>query len=94
MKGIDSHFLALGALYLVIGLALGIHMGIAHDHRYAPVHAHINLMGFTLHTLFALVYRNWSTMKDGLLAKGHAILFIAGAPLLMIGIVLSMNNVS
>ena len=50
MQRIHSPLLALGAIYLVIGLALGLHMGASHDFRFAPVHAHINLVGFVLHS--------------------------------------------
>ncbi len=54
---ISHGFLVTGALYLLVGLAFGIHMGASGDHTRSPVHAHINLLGFTLMTLFGLAYR-------------------------------------
>jgi hypothetical protein len=90
MQRMQSHFLALGAIYLVIGLSLGLHMGASHDFRFAPVHAHINLVGFVLHSAFALIYRAWPALADTILAKVHFWLFIIFSPILMVGIALTV----
>lgn len=39
------------------GMGLGIWMGIAHDFTLAPVHAHINLLGWVTLSLFGLYHR-------------------------------------
>ncbi|MBB1249502.1 hypothetical protein [Rhizobium sp. G21] len=44
------------ALYLTIGMGLGIYMGIAQDHTLAPAHAHLNLVGGVLLALFGSYY--------------------------------------
>ncbi|MDH6269354.1 lysylphosphatidylglycerol synthetase-like protein (DUF2156 family) [Rhizobium sp. SG_E_25_P2] len=44
------------ALYLTIGMVLGIYMGIAQDHTLAPAHAHLNLVGGVLLALFGCYY--------------------------------------
>ena len=49
MKNIDSLYVVIGALYLVIGMLLGIVMGMHQDFTLAPVHAHIDLVGFSAH---------------------------------------------
>ena len=92
MQRIHSHFLALGAIYLVIGLALGLHMGASHEFKFAPVHAHINLVGFVLHSAFALIYRAWPALADTILAKVHFWLFIVFSPILMVGIALTLTT--
>ena len=57
MKQHDSWYIALGAFYLVVGMVLGIVMGIQQDFALAPVHAHINLVGFMQRTACLV----WST---------------------------------
>jgi hypothetical protein len=44
------------ALYLTIGMCLGIYMGIVQDHTLAPAHAHLNLVGGVLLALFGAYY--------------------------------------
>lgn len=39
------------------GIGLGIWMGIAHDFTLAPVHAHINLLGWVTLSLYGLYHR-------------------------------------
>ena len=59
-NGLGVKWIKMAVIYLVIGVALGIHMGQSQDHTLSPVHAHINLMGWAsmaimgiLHQLFA-----------------------------------------
>jgi len=53
-------WIKMAAVYLTAGVMLGIHMGKSHDFVLAPVHAHVNLLGWAtmalmgaLHHLFA-----------------------------------------
>ena len=94
MVRIDGLFVALGATYLVIGMGLGIHMGAAHDFQLAPVHAHINLVGFASHSLFGIAYRLWPEMQKNWLARAHGWLFGLAAPLFMAGIVVALKTQS
>jgi hypothetical protein len=92
----DTLFIVLGAFYLVIGMLLGIAMGIRQDFQFAPVHAHINLVGFAAHGIFGLVYKAWPSLKQGALAAAQFWLSVLGAPLLMAGIAVSIkaNNIA
>lgn len=92
MKHIDRLYIVMGALYLVIGMLLGIVMGIRQDFLLAPVHAHINLVGFAAHSTFGLVYRAWPALKDGAIAAAQFWLFVLGSPLLMIGIAIALKT--
>jgi hypothetical protein len=47
-------FLATAAFCLVCGVGMGIAMGMAHDFHLAPVHAHLNLLGWTSLALMGL----------------------------------------
>ncbi|MEJ1158689.1 hypothetical protein [Prosthecomicrobium sp. N25] len=54
---IGNWFLRLGVLAALTGMGLGIVMGASHDHSLAPVHAHINLVGFVSMFLAGLFYK-------------------------------------
>ncbi len=57
-------FIASAALCLIIGVGLGLAMGIAHDFHLAPVHAHLNLLGWTSLALMGLTYRAWPELAE------------------------------
>lgn len=59
---IPALFLATAAACLVAGVCLGIGMGIARDFQLAPVHAHVNLVGWTSLSVMGLVYRAFAEM--------------------------------
>jgi hypothetical protein len=87
---VDLKFLVLAALMLVVGVGLGIHMGIAHDFLLAPVHAHINLVGWASLALFGIVYRLYPEMAQSRLAGLHFILAAPAAVMFPLGIALSI----
>lgn len=90
MKNVDLKFLLLAALMLTVGVGLGIRMGIAHDFMLAPVHAHINLVGWASLALFGIVYRLYPQMAASRLAGLHFILAAPAAVMFPIGIALSI----
>jgi hypothetical protein len=47
----------LSSLTAVIGVSLGVYMGLASDHTLAPVHVHLNLVGWVSLFLFGLFYK-------------------------------------
>lgn len=67
MMNISRGFLLIGSLYLLVGVV----MGGSGDHWLAPAHAHINLLGFTLMTLFGIAYRVMPAMSGNTLARAH-----------------------
>lgn len=89
---ISRNFLLMGTVYLVVGVTLGMYMGGSGDHSLSPVHAHINLLGFTLMTIFGLAYRVIPGMADGLLPKLHFWLHQVGAFVLLLGLYLMMSG--
>jgi hypothetical protein len=90
VKKLDILYVAIGAFYLVIGMLLGIVMGIQNDFKFAPLHAHINLLGFAAHCVLGLVYRAWPELKQGALAAAQFWLFVVGSPLLLVGIAIAV----
>ena len=90
MKRIDAIYVAIGIVYLVVGMVLGIVMGTRQDFQLAPVHAHLNLVGFVSHSVFGLVHRVWPTLRAGVLAGIQFWLFVLGTPLFVAGIAVSI----
>lgn len=90
---ISRLFLLAGAVYLIIGIAMGIHMAAGQDFTLAPVHAHINLLGFTLMTLFGVAYRVLPALAGNMLAKVHFWLHQLGALVLLIALFLMMSGI-
>ena len=79
-------FLLTALLYAIVGMGLGIHMGIAHDFSGAPIHAHINLVGWVTMALFGLVYRAYPNAARTSLARAHFWVVNVAAPPLTIGV--------
>mgnify|MGYP001815050992 FL=1 len=71
MKNIDRWFILTGLVFLLIGMALGLHMSKAQNFTLLGLHAHLNLLGFVVMTVFGLCYRQWPRMQEGRLATVH-----------------------
>jgi hypothetical protein len=63
---ISQFCFVIASLTAVVGLSLGIFMGVSHDHSLAPVHVHINLIGWVSMFLFGLYYRTHEEAESGL----------------------------
>ncbi len=85
-------FLLIGILYLLVGMGLGMYMGPTEDFRLAPVHAHINLVGFTLMTVFAVVYKVFPALADNGFARLHFWLHQVGALVMVGGLFLMLGE--
>ena len=79
-------FFVAGIVFALTGMSLGTYMGMAQDFAYAPVHTHINLVGFVTLFLFGLYYRAEPGNAAGRLPQSQFLFAIAGAILLPIGI--------
>ena len=70
-------FLRIAAVYLSIGVVLGMTMGIIHDFTLTSVHAHINLLGWLSMAAFGLIYHFYPRAAETVLAKNP---FLAAQP--------------
>ena len=92
MDRLDVKFLALGAAMLVVGVGMGMYMGTIHDFQLAPVHAHVNLLGWVSLSLFGIVYRLFPELQAGRLARLHFLLAAPAAPMFPAGIYMAMMH--
>lgn len=89
---ISRLYLLIGSAYLLVGIVLGMYMGGKQDFTLAPVHAHINLLGFTLMTIFGITYRVMPELAGTVLAKAHFWLHQIGGLVLLVGLFLLMSG--
>ena len=94
MRRIDTFFVLTAAACLIGGVGMGIFMGIAHDFQFAPVHAHLNLLGWASLALFGLVYKAWPALAQSRLALAHFALSAPSALVFPAGIYLSIAHQS
>ena len=70
----------------MVGIALGMYMGIAADHRLRHVHVHINLLGWVSLCLMALIYQAMPQLQRGWIPLAHFWAHNLGLPMFMGGI--------
>lgn len=92
MKTVDSAYVVIGALWLLIGMTLGIVMGASHNFQFMPIHTHIGLVGFACHSIFGLVYRQWPAMKVSRLAPLQFWIFVLATPITLIGLYFTLSG--
>ncbi|MEY3372300.1 MAG: hypothetical protein RLZZ537_768 [Pseudomonadota bacterium] len=83
MENTNATWFKLAVLYLIIGVALGLHMAKSGNHGMYPVHAHINLLGWVSMALFGLIYRQIPAMAGNKLAKAHFWIYNLALPVNM-----------
>ena len=66
---LPAKFLFLAAIYGTLGMCLGIVMGAKEDFSLAPVHAHVNLLGWVALTIYGLSYQVFPVLASSKLAK-------------------------
>lgn len=76
-------FLRIAVLYVLVGISLGIYMAASHNYNFAPVHAHLNLLGWASMALFGLWYRSAPAAGETRLAKVHFWLHNIALPIQM-----------
>jgi cbb3-type cytochrome oxidase subunit 1 len=82
----STWMIRLAVVYFVVGIALGLQMAASNDFTLAPVHAHLNLLGWVSLAIFAGVYRIWPATERSRLARLHGWLYNIGLPFMMLGL--------
>ncbi|UGQ45637.1 cbb3-type cytochrome c oxidase subunit I [Massilia endophytica] len=77
------NWIKLSVLYLIVGVVMGMMMGATRDFTLRPVHAHVNLLGWTTLALAGLIYTVFPKAGLSKLAKAHFWLMNIGLPVMM-----------
>lgn len=78
MNGLVRSYLLAAVLAASCGMVMGIAMGIAHDFRLAPVHVHLNLLGWVTFAIYGLTYRAIPAAAEQKLARVQFWLAVPG----------------
>lgn len=89
---ISRGFFVIGAVWLLIGMALGMKMAATQDVTLIPVHAHINLLGFTLMTIFGIAYRVIPALNGNIFATAHFWLHQVGTAVTLVALYLVLSG--
>jgi hypothetical protein len=79
-------WLKLAVLYLIIGISLGMAMGASQNFTLRPVHAHVNLLGWTTMALAGLIYSVFPKAGESRLARLHFWLLNLALPVMMVAL--------
>lgn len=83
MPRIADYFFKVATIFLVVGIAVGLHMGISENHSAMPAHAHINLLGWVTSALFGFYYAVQPTKAEWRAAFIHFAVYVAGMVILL-----------
>ena len=90
MKSLPYWFVGIGTLFVLAGMVWGIQMAITQDHLLAPAHAHNNLIGFVIMTVYGFYYRLVPAAADKRLAVIHFWVALASALVFPVGIAMAI----
>ncbi len=85
-------FMKFAVVFGLVGMVMGIVMGAKHDFTLAPVHAHINLIGWVSMFIAGLFYAVFPS-AEGRQSFLHLILSVCGLVLFAPGIAASVMNI-
>jgi cbb3-type cytochrome oxidase subunit 1 len=85
-------WIKMAMIYLVCGISLGIAMGASQNFTMRPVHAHINLIGWTTMALAGLIYTVFPKAGDSKLAAVHFWLFNLALPVMMGSLAMALTG--
>ena len=86
MTGIAKWFVTTAILYGLLGMLLGLHMAMTHDHSQRPTHAHIMVIGWVSFFLFGLFYIHFGKS----VRQWLAVLHFAVAQISMLGLMVGL----
>ncbi len=82
----------IGIVYLLLGMLLGVYMGASKDFTLRPVHAHINLLGWTLLAISGILFHLFPQLEQSVLAKVYFWLYNVSVPVSMIGLTMFLKG--
>jgi hypothetical protein len=92
MKNLPTLFFATGGAFVLVGMLWGIEMAASQDHKLAPAHAHLNLIGFVVMSIYGTFYALSPTAGNSRLAKLHYGLTSLAVLVMVPGIVIAISG--
>ena len=88
----SARLIRIAAIYLAIGVTMGIGMGITQQFSLTPVHAHINLLGWASLGIMGVIYRVYPAAAETRLARMHFWIHNVGLPVFMVGLAFMLTG--
>ena len=88
MPRISEYYFRTAILFLIVGIAIGIHMSISQNHNVIGAHAHINLLGWVTSALFGGYYALNPAKAAGRLPMIQYIVYTFGVALMGVSLYL------
>ncbi len=85
-------FIGLGLIFLVVGMAFGMWMGMTNHMQFEAAHAHWNLVGFVTSTLYGLIHRAYPRLATSKLTWIQCITHVIGVLIFAPGIILAVTT--
>jgi hypothetical protein len=85
MLAIDRAYVAIGLLWAVAGMLLGLYMGIAADNKLLVMHVAMMLTGFVTLAIYGMLYRLWPALNKSPLARIQFWVAVIGAAGIIVG---------
>ncbi len=92
MRGVALWFLVSAIIYVLAGMGFGIWMAVNQDFQLAPMHGHLNLIGWVTMALFAFYYHQVPQAAASPLAKLHFALATVSIWLMVPGIAMALTG--
>ena len=83
---LDTWYIAIALLTLLVGESFGEWMARSHDHSIALVHTHLSVVGWVSFALFGLIHRAYPSLAASKLALPQFLLATASAIFLIGGL--------
>lgn len=85
-------WILIAVIYLLAGTSFGVVMGMTQALQYAPVHAHINLLGWATLALTGIIYKLYPAAAASRLGKVHFWSYNLSLPLLVVALYLYFSG--
>ena len=85
-------FLKIAVVYLLVGTTLGWYMGMHEVFTLAPVHAHLNLLGWVSLALAGVIYHLFPAAGETRLAKIHFWIHNLSLPPFMVALAIFLSG--
>jgi len=82
--------LRIAGVYWIAGIALGLVMGATETFALAPVHAHMNLLGWVTLAIAALVFTIWPKTETTRLARAFFWIYNLSLPVMLLALALML----
>ena len=93
MPLVSQFFFRSAILFLIAGIAIGLHMGISQDHSATGAHVHINLLGWVTSALFGGYYALNPIKAGSTLALVHFVAYTLGVLVMTPSLYLTLTGI-